>query len=38
MAPAGDARYERSGSDLESHGLYLDMGPWGYHVFMLQEI
>ena len=32
-----DARYERDGSDLESRGLYLDMAPWGYHVFKLQK-
>lgn len=29
----GDARYERNGDDLESRGLYLDMPPWGHHVF-----
>ncbi|HEY7204386.1 MAG TPA: alpha-amylase family glycosyl hydrolase [Methylomirabilota bacterium] len=27
------ARYDRSGSDLLARGLYLDMPPWGYHVF-----
>ena len=26
-------RYEREGSDVERRGLYLDMPPWGYHVF-----
>jgi hypothetical protein len=30
MSPA---RYDRDGSDLASRGLYLDMPPWGYHVF-----
>jgi len=28
-----DARYDRSGNDLASSGLYLDLRPWGYHVF-----
>jgi glycosidase len=32
-----DARYDRNGNDLESRGLYLDMAPWGYHVFKLQK-
>ena len=27
------ARYERAGSDLASTGLYVDLPPWGYHVF-----
>jgi Alpha amylase, catalytic domain len=31
----GSARYDREGSDLVSGGLYLDMSPWGYHVFQL---
>ena len=26
-------RYERSGSDLASAGLFVDLPPWGYHVF-----
>jgi hypothetical protein len=29
----GAAGYDRDGSDLESRGLYLDLAPWGYHVF-----
>jgi hypothetical protein len=29
----GAARYDRDGSDLVSRGLYLDLPPWGYHVF-----
>jgi hypothetical protein len=29
----GPARYERSGDDLVSRGLYLDMPAWGRHVF-----
>jgi hypothetical protein len=31
----GSARYDREGNDLLSHGLYLDLPPWGYHVFEL---
>jgi hypothetical protein len=30
-----EARYQRSGDDLSSVGLYLDLPPWGYHVFEL---
>jgi hypothetical protein len=26
-------RYERDGSDLAREGLYLDLSPWGHHVF-----
>jgi hypothetical protein len=29
----GPASYERDGTDLVSRGLYLDMPPWGFHVF-----
>ena len=29
----GPASYEREGNDLLSRGLYLDLQPWGYHVF-----
>jgi hypothetical protein len=29
----GDARYERAGDDLQSRGLYLDVGPWQHHAF-----
>ena len=28
-----EARYDRDRGDLASRGLYLDMPPWGYHVF-----
>jgi hypothetical protein len=31
----GPARYDREGSELVSHGLYLDVPPWGYHVFRI---
>jgi hypothetical protein len=30
-----EAVYDRDGNDLLSRGLYLDMAPWGYHVFEL---
>jgi hypothetical protein len=29
----GPAGYDRDGSDIVSGGLYLDMPPWGCHVF-----
>jgi hypothetical protein len=29
----GSASYDRDGSDLGARGLYLDLPPWGYHVF-----
>jgi hypothetical protein len=29
----GAASYDRDGNDLVSRGLYLDVPPWGYHVF-----
>jgi hypothetical protein len=28
-----DALYDRGGDDLMSSGFYLDLRPWGYHVF-----
>jgi hypothetical protein len=31
----GDVTYERDGSTLTSGGLYLDLPPWGRHVFEL---
>jgi len=30
--PMSDAHYDRAGSDVSS-GLYVDLPPWGYHVF-----
>jgi hypothetical protein len=30
--------FERDGRDLDAHGLYLDMPPWGYHVFELTAV
>jgi Alpha amylase, catalytic domain len=34
----GPARFERSGSELLSRGLYLDMPPWGYHVLSVATL
>ena len=31
------ARYERSGDDISGGGLFLDLVPWGYHLFDLLE-
>jgi hypothetical protein len=35
MSPA---IYDRSGQDLSSHGLYLDIAPWAYHVFDVEAV
>ena len=32
----GHESYERNGTELYERGLYLDMGPWGYHVFRVE--
>lgn len=32
----GGASYEREGDDLNSRGLYVDLGPWRSHVFELK--
>jgi hypothetical protein len=34
----GPATYERDGQDLSSHGLFLDIGPWAYHIFHIQPV
>jgi len=34
----GPASYDREGSDLVSRGLYLDLPPWGYHVFEMSAL
>jgi len=34
----GPASYDRDGSDLVSRGLYLDLPPWGYHVFEMTTL
>jgi hypothetical protein len=33
----GDARYDRSGDELSTRGLYLDMPAWGAQVFEVQQ-
>ncbi|MBX6741051.1 MAG: alpha-amylase [Acetobacteraceae bacterium] len=32
----GPARYRRSGDELAGRGLYLDLPPWGFHLFQIQ--
>jgi hypothetical protein len=32
------ARYERDGDELHSRGLFLDLPPWGYHLFEIAEV
>src|SRR3712207_8337698 len=32
----GPARYRRSGDELIGRGLYLDLPPWGFHLFQLE--
>lgn len=34
----GEAIYDRDGSDLVSHGLYLDMPPWQTHIFSFTKL
>jgi glycosidase len=34
----GRATYDRAGDELVSRGLYLDVGPWQYHVFELTAL
>src|SRR5271165_2344389 len=34
----GDARYDRDANDLKSRGLYLDVPPWGRHVFEVSAL
>ena len=31
----GELAFDRDGDDLDTRGLYLDLPPWGYHVFEL---
>ena len=33
----GDGAYDREGSDLESHGLFLDLAPWQASVFSMTK-
>jgi hypothetical protein len=34
----GAAVYDRSGDDLSTRGLYLDLPAWGYHAFEVQQV
>jgi glycosidase len=34
----GPAVFDREGHDVETRGFYLDMAPWGYHVFELTVV
>jgi hypothetical protein len=34
----GSAMYQRDSKDLLSRGLYLDLPPWGYHVFKVETV
>ena len=34
----GVATYDRNGDELLSRGLYIDLRPWGYHVFEMTSI
>ena len=34
----GSSSVDREKGDLEARGLYLDMPPWGYHVFKVSEL
>jgi alpha amylase-like protein len=34
----GSSSFDREKGDLEACGLYLDMPPWGYHVFEVSEL
>jgi len=34
----GDARYDRDGGELAKQGLYLDLPPWGRHVFSFERV
>ncbi len=33
-----DVDYERDGSDLDEHGLYVDLMPWQAHIFVFHEV
>jgi hypothetical protein len=34
----GPVEYERSGDEMAANGLYLDLPPWGHHVFELRAL
>lgn len=33
-----DERYERSGTEMAGDGLYVELGPWGTHVFQFEPV
>jgi hypothetical protein len=33
----GSQEFERGGDDLDMRGLYLDLPPWGYHIFEIRS-
>jgi glycosidase len=33
-----EATYDRAGGEMVSKGLYLDLPPWGYHVFEMKSV
>lgn len=30
--------FERSGNDMQDNGLYVEMGPWEYHLFQVRAL
>jgi len=32
-----DATFERSGSELQGEGIYIELGPWGFHFFRCER-
>ena len=36
--PLSNAAYDRSGDDVLSSGLYVDLGPWSYHFFRCSRV
>ena len=34
----GSAVFDRDGRDVDARGLYLDLPPWGYHVFEVRQV
>ena len=34
----GALAFDRDGHDLESRGLFLDLPPWGHHVFEVTAV
>jgi len=34
----GHEAYERDGDELNDRGMFLDLGPWGYHIFRIKAL